>query len=99
MRARKVDQDVRLDVFSDVFGDTGYGLDGGRARREASVPSVSVVSAHDHLLVQIEGAGGVLPVQSLLTSRVVPKGEIPWIWPEDGFVTGWHGETPVSVED
>ena len=98
MRIREVDQNVRLGVFWDLYPDTGHGLNDGRTHREATAPRVAVVSAHDHLLFQIEGAGDVMPVQSELTSRVVPKPEIPSVLREGRSDTGPHGETLVAVE-
>ena len=81
MRVREIDQDIRPGVFWDVYGDVGHGLNGGRTRREASAPSVAVVPAHDHHPVRIEGAGDAMPVRSDLASRVVPKRQIPSLWP------------------
>ena len=48
MRVCKIDQDIRLGVFWDVYGDIRHGLNGGRTRREVSAPSVAVVPAHAH---------------------------------------------------
>ena len=56
------------------------------------------MSVHDHHLVQIEGAGDVMPVQFLLTSRVVPNSQIPLFFLEEPSVRGPHGETLVTVE-
>ena len=80
MRVCKVDQNIRLDVFWDVYGDLRYGLNGVRARWETPAPSIAVVSAHDHLLVQIEGAGDADagPVSFTLKSRA-KTGKIPSI--------------------
>ena len=99
MRVCEVDQDIRLGVFWNVYGDIGHGFNGGRNRREASAPSVAVVPAHDHLLVRVEGAGDAMPVRSDLASRVVPKRRIPSLWPQNRSATSRHGETSVSVED
>ncbi len=62
MGISEVDQNIRFGVFWAVYGDLGCGLNGGRTRWEAPAPTVAVVSAHDHLLVQIEGAGDAMPV-------------------------------------
>jgi len=77
MRVCEVDQDIRFDVFVDVYGDLRHGLSRGRTRREASAPRIAVVSAHDLLLGRIEGAADTMSVLSLLCSRVVPKGANP----------------------
>jgi hypothetical protein len=95
----KVDQDVRLGVFLDVYGDLGHGLNSGRTRWEASAPPVALVPAHDLLLVRIEGAAGTIPAQFDIASRVVPRGEFPPRLARGPVQHVAHGETLIRVED